>query len=61
MQAQGTGRGPVFSLFRDTNYRNFWYVGGLTWTSFGLELLVLSWFVLLAARPRNSTGEVSRV
>ena len=47
MQAQGTGRGPVFSLLRDTNYRHFWYVGGLTWTSFGLELLVLSWFVLL--------------
>ena len=47
MQPQHGSRIPIFPVLQDGNFRNIWYVGVLVEVSRRLELLVLSWFVLL--------------
>ena len=46
MEPRAPARVAVISLLKDGNFRTFLSVGGLVWTSWGLELLVLNWFIL---------------
>ena len=58
MQPQHGARIPIFPVLQDGNYRNVWYVGIMIEVSRRLELLVLSWFVLLETRSPFQLGLV---
>ena len=58
MQPQRPTRAPALLVLRDSNFRTLWYIGGVIWTSWGIEILVLSWFILQETNDPFQVGLV---